>query len=123
MAGHRRGGTISLDQDGVLQEPKGNFSYNLGHPIKEPIIGADGVHGYKETPQAAYIEGEITDRGDLDVEALVKATDKTITLSLANGKVIVLREAWFSAEGNVQTEEGNIQVKFTSKFPAEEILV
>lgn len=121
MANHRRGGAISLDLDGELQEAKGNFSYNLGHPKREEIIGADGVHGYKETPQAAYIEGEVTDRGDLNVAALVTAENKTVTLSLGNGKAIVLREAWFSAEGQVQTEEGNIQIKFTSKFPAEEI--
>lgn len=118
---HRRGGTIALDLDGVLQEPKGNFSYNLGYPTREEIVGADGVHGYKETHKAAFIEGEITDRGDLDLEALVNTTNTTVTLSLANGKAIVLREAWFAAEGNVQTEEGNIQVKFVSKFPGEEI--
>lgn len=118
---HRRGGAISLDINGTPQEAKGNFSYNLGGPKRDEIIGADGPHGFKESYQVAYIEGEITDRGDLNVAALINMVDVTVTLSLGNGKGIVLREAWYAADGTVQTDEGNIQVKFCSKYPAEEI--
>jgi len=35
-----------------------------------------------------------------------------VTLQVANGKTIVLRNAWFAGEGTVQTEEGNIAVRF-----------
>lgn len=118
---HRRGGLISFNVDGEPYEAKGNFTYNLGRPLREEIVGANSIHGYKSTPQAAMIEGEFTDRKDLDVGKLVELEDVTVTLTLGNGKSVVLREAWFSGEGNVQTEEGNIAVKFTSKFPAEEI--
>lgn len=118
---HRRGGAISFDVEGELYEAKGNFTYNAGVPKREEIVGADGVHGYKETFQPSFIEGEFTDRGDLDLKKLVRLEDKTITLGLGNGKAFVLREAWFAADGNVQTEEGNIQVKFVSKFEGEEI--
>lgn len=108
----RRGGTLSLTVNGVRQDAKGSFSYNLGKPKREAIIGADGVHGYKELPQAPMIEGEITDRGDLDLAAFVETTDATVTLQLANGKTVVLRNAWFAGEGTVQTEEGNIACRF-----------
>lgn len=109
---NRRGGTLSLTVNGVRQDAKGNFSYNLGQPKREGIVGADGVHGYKESPQIPFVEGEITDRGDLDVAALVGTTDATVTLAVANGKTVVLRNAWFAGEGTVQTEEGNIAVRF-----------
>lgn len=108
----RRGGMIQLQVNGVIHDAKGNFTYNLGAPVRETINGADRTHGYKETPQAAFIEGEITDRGDLDLKALVTLTGATVTLQLANGKVAVLREAWFSGEGTGNTEEGNIAVRF-----------
>ena len=111
----RRGGTISLQINGELQDAKGGFTYNLGRPKKEAIVGADGVHGYKETPQVAFVEGEITDRGTLDLAALVNLTDATVTLELANGKVIVLRSAWYAGEGTGNTEEGNVQVRFEGK--------
>jgi len=109
---NRRSGIIELKTNGVLYDAKGNFTYNLGRPKREAIVGADRVHGFKETPQVSFIEGEITDSSTLDLEALVLIDNATVTLSLNNGKVIELRQAWYAAEGNVQTEEGNIQIRF-----------
>ncbi len=108
----RRGGLIQFQIGGVLQDAKGSFSYNLGRPMREAIIGSDTVHGYSEKPQVAFIEGEITDRGTLDLASLVETTSTTITLELANGKVVVLRDAWYAGEGTGNTEEGNIEVRF-----------
>jgi len=108
----RRAGLIQLQVNGVRYDAKGSFSYNLGRPIREAIVGADGVHGYKETPQVAFIEGEITDRGDLDVTKLVGLTGATVTLELGNGKVITIRDGWYAGEGTGNTEEANIGVRF-----------
>jgi len=116
----RRGGIIFLQINGEIFDAKGNFTYNLGRPMREAIVGADTVHGYKETPQVAFIEGEITDRGTLDLNSLVMLTGATVTLELANGKVIVLRDAWFAGEGTGNTEEGNIAVRFEAQS-AEEV--
>lgn len=112
MSQHRRGGIIFLKINGEIYDAKGAFTYNHGSVKREAIVGSDAVHGYKELPQAPFIEGEITDRGTLDVEGLKATVDATVTLELANGKVFVLREAWYAAEGDVQTEEGNIAVRF-----------
>lgn len=109
---NRVGGIIELKVNGSIFSAKGNFTYNIGRNRKEAIIGADRTHGYKETPQVAFIEGEITDRANLDLAEFVSATDATVYLRLANGKVIVLRQAWFAAEGTGNTEEGNIGVRF-----------
>lgn len=116
----RRAGLLELKINGEIYDAKGNFSYNLGRPIRETIVGADGIHGYKETAQAAFIEGEITDRGSLDLAALVTLEDATVTLTLAGGKLISLRDAWFAGEGTGNTEEANIAVRFEGKG-AEEI--
>lgn len=111
----RRGGIIQLQVNGEIYDAKGNFTYNLGRPLREAIVGADGVHGFKETPQVAFIEGEITDRGTLELDKLVSMTGATVTLELANGKVIVVRDAWFAGEGTGNTEEGNIACRFEGK--------
>jgi len=112
MTTQRRAGIISLAINGITHDAKGSFAYNLGRPLREGIVGSDGVHGFKETPQVAFIEGEITDRGDFDLSALVSLVDASVTLELANGKVIVLRNAWFAGEGTANTEEANIEVRF-----------
>jgi hypothetical protein len=112
MADQRRAGIIQLQISGEIADCKGSFSYNLGRPKRETMVGSDTVHGFKEVPQVAFIEGAITDRGTLDLAALVTGKDQTVTLTLANGKVIVLRDAWFSGEGTASSEEAEIAVRW-----------
>jgi len=110
--GQRRGGIVFVKVDGAQLSAKGEFTYSLLDSKKEGIVGSDGIHGYKELPVIPYIEGEITDSIDLDAKSLIKLTDATVTLELANGKVIVLRGAWYAGDGVTGSEEGNIAVRF-----------
>lgn len=120
MADQRRAGIIQLQVQGEIQDCGGEFTYNLGRTKRETIVGPDSVHGFTEKPQAPFIEGEIIDRGTLDVSTLVTGKDLTITLSLANGKVIVLRDGWFSGEGTASTDNAKIPVRWDG-VNAEEI--
>lgn len=112
MADQRRAGLIQIQVNGESFDAKGAFSYNLGRPLREAIVGSDGIHGFKETPQPGMIEGAITDRGNLDLNTLVTGEKLTVTLTLSNGKVIVLGEAWWAGEGTVSTEESEIPVRW-----------
>lgn len=116
----RKAGIIAVQVNGEVFQAKGNWSYNLGRPKRDAIIGADSVHGFKEVPQVAFIEGAITDRGDLDLATLMTIQDATVTLSLNNGKMVVLRDAWQAAEGTASTEEAEIPVRFEG-ISAEEV--
>ena len=121
MANNRRAGVINVQADGVVFDAVGNFSYNIGQPMREELVGPDKVHGYKELPQVPYIEGEIRDSANMDLKNdLLNLTDATITLNLANGKTVLFRNAWYAAEGTVQTEEANAQFKFCA-MSAEEL--
>lgn len=108
----RVGGIIEFKANGELYSAKGSWTYNLGKAKRDPVVGSDGVHGYKEMPQAPKIEGTITDRSDLDLEKLLTLKDATVTLRLANEKIIVLRDAFYAGDGDVTTEEGEIQALF-----------
>ncbi len=119
--GQRRGGIITVAVAGVTYDCKGSFSYNLGVAKREAIMGSGRVTGYKESPQVAFIEGEFTDRGDLDVAAMLRTVNATVTLRAANGKTIMLKDAWQAGDGTVQTEEGNIGVRFESEDEAQEV--
>lgn len=117
---NRRGGIINLQVNGQVFDCTGNFSYSLGRPKREMLIGHDRVHGFKEIPQVPYIEGEIRDAGDLDTDSLLNGVDATVTLKLANGKTIMLRDACFAGEGKGDTEDGKIAVRWEGKG-AEEV--
>ena len=108
----RRGGVIQVQVGGSLIDAKGTFTYGLGTEKREPIVGADGMHGYKAMPQSPFIEGALTDRTGLDMKAFMLTENATVTLLLANGKTVVLRDAFQTGEGSVTTEEGEAAFRF-----------
>lgn len=118
---NRRAGTIYFKRNGILQEATGSFTIGYGKPKREGMMHSSGVAGYKETPQIPYIEGEIFDRGDLDLEEFFTADNDTYTLEEANGKTAVLRNAWYAGDGTVSTEEAKVQVRFEG-FSLEEVM-
>lgn len=117
------GGTIYMSIDGVQQYVKGDWTYGLGKPLREGIAGSSSVHGYKETTTVPFIEGEITDTTLIKLDDLAKIVDSTVTMSLANGKVIALRNAWCCNQDGLSgsTDEGTVKVRFEG-MSAEEIV-
>jgi len=110
----RVGGIIEVKIEGELLRAKGAFTYNLGVPKRESVVGHDTVHGYKELPQPAFIEGAITDSSKTKVKKILAGVGKTVTIRLANKKTVVLKDATFVGEGTGNTEEGEIPVRWES---------
>ncbi len=104
-------GQIHFAVNGERMRAKGSFTYNLGQPIKKKILGSDKVHGTKILPQVPFIEGKITDGSDIDLATLMAATG-TVTLELSNGKTIAVYNAEYASEGTVDTDEGEIPVRY-----------
>jgi hypothetical protein len=118
----RKFGTLELKIDSQLFAVKGSFTYGLGKPEREAVVGHDSVHGFKVLPKVPFIEGEISDSSDLSLDALASVEDATVTLTLANGKIISLNNAWTVCKDGLTatTEEGAIPVRFEG-LSAEEI--
>lgn len=117
----RRGGIIQVQAGTTLLEASGEWSYNLGKSKRTANPGSGKINGYHETPQVAFIEGEITDSSTLDLGKLLEATDATVTLRLAVGKTILLPNAWQAAEGTGNTGTAAIGVRFESESQGQEI--
>lgn len=120
MTMERVGGIIEVQKNGEILKAKGGFKVNLGRPKREEVINANGTIDYTETPQAPSIEGELTDSAGLDLDALVKGKAETITVTLATGKVFAMEDCVFAGDGDLNTEAGNIPVRWIGSF-AEEI--
>lgn len=116
----RQGGVLQLTLNGRQYRAKGNFTHDLGAPKRDAIVGPDGVHGYKEMPKQPFIEGAITDGDDISLEDLYAFQDGTAVLTLANGKSLAFREAWYAGDGQGTTEEGEINLRIEA-MRAEEI--
>ena len=112
MANRLIGGIISFKINGKKYDARGDFKYSLGNPVREAVVGEDGVHGYFEKPVAPHISGTISDNQNLNIRTLQKVSNATVTLALRNGKTISLSEAWFSGESEIEAGEGKIPFKF-----------
>lgn len=108
----RVAGIIEVKVNGELLRAAGAFTWNLGEPKREAVVGSTGVDGFKETPQVAFIEGEIRYTAQTNVKAITQIVDATVTLRLANGHTIVQRNSWYAGEGTGSTEEGTFGVRF-----------
>ncbi|WP_204377404.1 phage tail tube protein [Aquitalea magnusonii] len=93
-------GTATLTVDGTAYMLEGELKYNVSKVTRETMKGMDGVHGYKETPNAGYISGRFRDTGSLTVAQFNAMTNVTVTAKLANGKTIIGRNMW-----TVETQE------------------
>ncbi|PCJ55875.1 MAG: phage tail protein [Planctomycetota bacterium] len=115
------GGIINVQIDGVNLRARGEWTYGLGIPKNEAVEDINGIRGFKNSAQVAFVEGEITDAREFDHISFASITDATITLKLANGKVLVWREAWHAGESVGNTGEGTIGCRFESAGRAEVI--
>lgn len=112
---NRIGGITHLSINGVRYALKGVAEYKIGVNERSTVTGMDGVHGYSEKPSAAMAKVTITDRGDLDVRELQEVDNATIALELANGKTVMLYEAWQAGDNGITPEEGEISCQFDAK--------
>ena len=98
--------------DGVTYLLSGDLAYRVARVERTTLIGQDRVHGYSEKPMSGMISATIRDAGVLSVASLSAMTNVTLTLELANGKIIVGRNMWLIEHPEVKTEDGTIDVKW-----------
>lgn len=109
------GGIITVSVNGERLQARGNWSFNLGLPMREPVVGADGIHGVKTTPQIGFIEGAITLNPGQSMTDLLGLTGATVTLEFAS-RTIAATDAYFSGPGSASTDEGEMAVRFEGTF-------
>jgi hypothetical protein len=115
-----RFGTLTLRIDGQQYLVTGAFSANLGTDKREAQVGIDGHVGTKVTPRSPWIKGTMRDWDGLDLKRLLNMVDVTVTAELANGKAYAFRGAFQTGEGDVNIDEGTVDVMFNATS-AEEI--
>jgi len=105
-------GTAYFLIDGIRHSLKGNFTVALTTIERESVVGLDGYHGTKETTVPAFMECDLTDNEDLDIDALNRAENVTVTAQLNNGKTGVLRNASQINQIELGVDEGEMTVRF-----------
>ncbi len=111
----RVAGTIYLEIDGEQVRAKGSFEYSLSGVKNESIPNADGTAGIGGAFAVGYIKGTVPNYNDTDHGRLKSLEGVTVTLQLANGKVIVAKDAWQVDESVGNVESGEFPIQFDSE--------
>lgn len=107
----RVGGFRSFKIGGTIYPAKPNWTINTGAPKRESVIGQTENHGHKEMAQAPFMEGTITVKPNVSIDAVVNAVGATVTLRGATSDY-VLYDGFYVADGDYTTEEGELQIRF-----------
>jgi len=108
----RIAGITYINVDGIPLELKGSINVAPGNTSRETIVGQDGVHGYKEIPVVPFVECTITDSANIDLNAIEKLANVTVTVELANGKTAVVNQAVQVNQLENNPEEAEVTVRF-----------
>ena len=107
---NRIAGTAYLAIDGKSYALVGEFSWKPSTPTREPLMGMDGFHGYKEKPGYGMISATLRDGNKVSVTDLGDITNATITVELANTKTIIGRNMFTTEQPETDAEEGTIKL-------------
>ncbi|HZR87894.1 MAG TPA: phage tail tube protein [Bradyrhizobium sp.] len=109
---NRVAGIATMAIDGQSYAVAGQVRYSPSTVTREPMVGQDGPHGYKEMPVMPYIAVSLRDTGGLSVASINAITNSTIVLGLANGKTVIGRNMFAVDTQEVDTEEAKLEAKF-----------
>ena len=115
---HKIGGIAQILVGGTTIECSGEFSWNVGGPEREDADGVNGLAGYIERNAGRpSIEGDIYAQAIPDISALVRGDGVVIQLDLMDGQGtrIVLTDAWYSGESQVDQMTGKLAAKWSGK--------
>lgn len=108
-----RAGIVRVALDGGrVDVTSGGIRYGDGGVKRDEILGADQLHGFAGSVTPAFIEFSITDHKDLDLKALLDATDVTVSATLFNGKTLVLSKASNTSDRTAQSSDGAITLRY-----------
>lgn len=104
-------GTANFTVDGKAYRARGSFEFQPLDEEKESIVGIDGYHGFKATPVAPHIKGEISDDGAIAVsDWQLLDGSSVVVLELRNGKVVTLNNAIVVGKVPVNIVDGKYEL-------------
>ena len=114
-------GKIEVSATGYGFHTTGNFTLNLGIPKREGLTGPDQkVHGFKESSQIPSIKGMIRKIPSMNItNDILKMVDATVTVKGADNTRYMFESAFYSGDGNIELENGEIQFECEARSATE----
>ncbi|UMR99565.1 phage tail tube protein [Escherichia coli] len=105
-------GTCTVTVNGVSVNVGGSFRYAVSSKRRETLTGMSGIHGFKESYVASFIEMTIRDTGSLSLEDIGNYTDVTVAAYLVNGKTVIGQNMWIVNSQEMNNDDGTFTARF-----------
>ena len=113
MASNQRLGKALIKVDGQLLESRPGAKLDIGGVVRDPVVGANSVHGFAEKIKEAVVECEISMGPETNIGAMAGWSDVTVVFECDTGQVYTVRNAWLTEPPVVTAEEGGkVPLKF-----------
>ena len=109
-------GAILLNKEGAVASGVG-LSGEPGFEL-EPVMGANGLAGYKETAIPAKLEVTVTDRDDISLDTLarIKNNGTVVFRAASGGKVYTMANATCLRNFSITGGEGETPLAFCGSY-------
>jgi tail tube protein len=77
---------------------------------KEEVVDSFGNGYIKSSPSLSMVSGSILTTADLNPQTVVDFTDCTVQVEMNNGRVALLRNAFFSGDAKISPADGKMSV-------------
>lgn len=115
-------GLSTLVGDSLAFNALENFTYSTATVKVEIVRGTDGHFSERHTPVTPFIQGTISDSGDLDTGKLSGKRFDVVQLSLLNVKKIKLNKAVQVMATEPNADLGTLEVRFEGTAAPDEDL-
>src|SRR5476649_1097500 len=104
------GGIAQVKFNGSTLMLRGELQFNFQTGEKKGVVGRDGTfHGFTIDPKLPFIEGDYTHDGSYATSDYEAITGATVTVYLADGRTLVLRQAYVAGEITVNVDEAKVK--------------
>lgn len=120
MAGRPLAGSASLSVDGTPYNITAS-DYRPSVMKAETAKGQTAVEGYTEKPMEGFISATVRLQPGQSASDLISARGATVILVRNSGQTIYGSNMWQTEDGNTNTEDGTMPVKFEGALVTEEV--
>lgn len=107
-------GTCSLTINGDVWNVVSEAQWRASGYVNETLKGQTAVEGFGTMPLEGFFKATLRDRRDRRISDFQGASNLTIILVLANGKVITVNNGWQTGEIELNTQEGTFELHVES---------
>lgn len=114
-------GRAQIKANGQMLDSHPGAALDLGGVMRESVIGANGVHGFKESIKQSKLEVEISVKPGTSLAEIQRWDDITTTFEADTGQTYVQSNAWVTDTLSLTDNDGKAKVVIEGP-PAEEMM-